>query len=289
MDWRTYFHHPDISLPVVRRRAAEALLDLLASYGRLIASNGRSLTWCDCFPSREAYFNAVRRLRESGLIAYRRSEDQEPVLALTDAAGKHTGEVLNPEARWGRPWSGIWYVLAYDVPEKRRDLRDALRGFLKRMRMGCLQRSVWVSADDVRPQYDDLAKAAGIESVSFLFEATTVLGRSSRDIVAAAWDFERLGRIQRWYGEVFEHNAMVLRSVAGDLRQLQALAAEELAAYRSAMCDDPLLPEDLLPSGYEGRRLCALHRAFVRAVRARARELAWDRVRRIVRRHPTAT
>jgi DNA-binding transcriptional regulator PaaX len=79
------FHHPDFSLPVLRRQAGEVLLDLLLEFTRLVATQGRSLTWDSSYPNRNAYYNAVYRLRKAGLVAYRRHGGREPVLVLTDS------------------------------------------------------------------------------------------------------------------------------------------------------------------------------------------------------------
>ena len=42
--------------------------------------------------------------------------------------------------------------------------------------MGCLQKSVWVSPRDIRPEHDDLVKGIRVNFYAYLFEATTVLG-----------------------------------------------------------------------------------------------------------------
>lgn len=43
-----------------------------------------------------------------------------------------------------RRWDGRWRVLIFDVPEKRKHERDALRKMLQRLGFRYLQRSVWV-------------------------------------------------------------------------------------------------------------------------------------------------
>jgi phenylacetic acid degradation operon negative regulatory protein len=274
MDWQSYFHHPDISLPVVRRRTAELLLETIVWYGDVVRTGGRYLGWSHCFPSRQSYYNAMRRLRKQGLIACKGRWDRQPVLQLTERGERLTSAVLNPRRLWNRKWSGIWYALVYDVPEKRRDLRDALRGFLRRKRMGCLQRSVWVTPDDIRPDYDDLARTVDIQTVSFLFEARNVLGRSDEDIVLSSWDFSRLRDIHSWYRRVYEHNLHVVRSTDMAPGALSQMASEELSAYRSAMEEDPLLPRSLLPNWYEGFKVFDLHISFVRSLRRRMGFLA---------------
>lgn len=157
----------------------------------------------------------------------------------------------------------------YDVPEADRGYRNVLRKFLSRLRMGCLQRSVWVSPRDIRSEYEDLMEAAVVDSVSFLFESRTVLGRGPEDIVSGAWDWERLASIQNWYLEVA---TKVVDQVRGDVYspdELLGLADQGIDAYLSAMAEDPLLPRTLWPEGYLGEEVYGLHCRFVSTIAAR--------------------
>jgi hypothetical protein len=63
MNWKT-LHHPDICLPVVRRKAADELLTLLAGTAGLVLSKGASVIYRGCYPSDAAYDTAVRRLEK---------------------------------------------------------------------------------------------------------------------------------------------------------------------------------------------------------------------------------
>ena len=267
MECRSFFHDPDISLPVVRRRAAEYLIDFVAWYGDIMLTNGKSLGWSRTFPSRHAYYNAKRRLAKNGLIAYRRRGDNEPVLTLTEEGDRRLSDAYRPKHFWQKKWKGIWYVLMYDVPERQRSVRDALRGFLVRLRMGCLQKSVWVSPYDIRPEYDDLVKTAGIDWVAFLFEAQTVLGQGAESVVEAAWNFERLGIIQDRYLRTYTDNLIAIQAPALSCEELQDIAREEAEAYLSAMAEDPLLPQVLHPPYYRGPKVFDLHRRFIAAMR----------------------
>ncbi|MBN1669630.1 MAG: hypothetical protein JXR37_01260 [Kiritimatiellae bacterium] len=266
MAWLSYFHHPDICLPVIRRRATEELLDLLLCFGGVLATRGRSLSWKEPFASPAAYDTAVSRLKKKGLLAYRRDGEGNPILDITTAGAERAARALRPHRQWRKRWKGIWYVVVYDVPEGRRRYRDNLRHFLKRMRMGCLQRSVWVSPWDIRPDYDDLTHAAAVEDISFLFEARTVLGRDPMHVVQSAWDWDRLETIHGWYVQVISRNLDQILSGKIAAESLPNLAREELSAYVSAMEEDPLLPQELHPANYRGREVLALHRNFVKSV-----------------------
>ncbi len=268
MEWEAY-HHPDLSLPVLGRQIGNEMVDMLEAFGDVVLTRGWALTQNNSRPSQVAYNMAVYRLRKAGLLAARQEDGTTPHLKLTDVGRAKVSVVLRPEKYWSRKWRGIWYVLSYDVPEKDRSYRNALRGFLLRMRMGCLHRSVWITPCDIRPEYADLVEASGVDQFSHLFESRTVLGRGSDDMVRSAWDFDRLGQLQEHYCRVFESNLQQLTSGGIDRDDVVQLAREELEAYLCTMHDDPLLPSDLWPAGYMGRVVWNLHKRIIKAIRCR--------------------
>jgi phenylacetic acid degradation operon negative regulatory protein len=270
MEFRPFFHHPDLSMPVIRRHLGQELLELMFGLGEVLATRGRSLLLSECCPTRTAYHAAVYRLRKAGLIADCDVLGGRRVLELTDDGRSRLPDSCRPNRFWKRKWNRLWYVLVYDVPESERPYRNALREFLRRMRMGCLQRSVWVTPRDIRPEYDDLVHAAGVDAVSYLLESATVLGRNPQDIVCSAWDFERLGEIQSWYCDVYAENLGRLLEGKHAPSVLVTFAREEMSAYLSAMAEDPLLPRELWPDGYRGQEVCTLHRRLVKEIGKRA-------------------
>lgn len=259
MNWRS-FHHPDWCLPVVRRRLAEEFLETLELTAKILMTRGRYLAWGHSYPNRRAYFMATHRLRKQGLIAYRRRGGKEPALYLTAKGEERLSDVSRPQRFWDMPWKGIWYVLVYDVPESNRSYRNSLRGFLKRMRMGYLQGSVWVSARDIRAEFSDLAEAAAASDYAFLFEARTVLGLRPEVVVRSSWDMDLLRKSQEWFCEVCEENLHRVASGQCAGPALGGLAREAMAGYEAVMERDPLLPRALWPSGYAGEQAYRLHR-----------------------------
>jgi len=262
------FHNPNISFPVIRRQAAGLFLDILFVYLEMGPHPFRWINRC-CFSRKGTYSAAVYRLKKAGVIARRGTEYNSPRLALTDEGRKRVSDVLKPENLWKRGWNGIWYILTYDIPEGNRRYRDALRGFLHRMRMGCLQKSVWVTPIDIRPEFHDLTLAADIDRYAFLFESTNVLRRSNRDIVYSAWDFEELNMVQSWYRKVYSENLLRLESGHFSEEQMITLMREEMSAYLVAMEEDPILPVELWPSGYHGEEVFRIHTQLVKEIRRR--------------------
>ncbi|VGO14715.1 hypothetical protein PDESU_03283 [Pontiella desulfatans] len=265
MKW-VRFHHPDISIPVVRRKIALELMEMLQLSALFMTRGGWAVLNRSCYPDKKAYRNATYRLRKAGLVVHRKEEGPEiPRLELTPAAKESLPAYFNPEARWDKKWNTIWYMLVYDVPEADRPYRDVLRRFLKQERLGCLQQSVWVTPRDIRPQFDDLVKAAAVDSFAFLFESRTVLGLPNSRVADQAWNLDRLYDIQRRYCETTEQNLDLLAGSCSD-EEVGALMRLALEAFHSAFAEDPLLPSVLLPRNYQGRRAWELHCRMMSAI-----------------------
>lgn len=262
MKWAR-FHHPDISLPVLRRRVGIEILELMEMSALFLTRGGWGLVNQHTYPNRTAFRNASMRLRDKGLVVYRSEGGRSPKLFLADAGRDQVPAYFSPEKYWGRKWNDLWYLLIYDVPEADRKYRNVLREFLKRLRMGGLQQSVWVTPEDIRPHFDDLSQTANIDSFAYLLEARTVLGMSSHQIVASAWDFDRLEMLQEHYCEICEENLSLLERETPTSEELADLIRASLEAYHGAFMVDPLLPSVLLPRGYLGKQAFDLHRRLM--------------------------
>ncbi|MFH0908598.1 MAG: hypothetical protein V1929_07540 [bacterium] len=262
------FHHPDISLPVIRRRVGEELLDWVGDFAEFVAVQGRSLTWNRSLPKRTAYRSAMHRMRKAGFVACITREGQ-PVLRLTAEGRERLGVLQDPDRFWKRKWNGVWYALLYDVPETQRSYREALRAFLKRLRLGQLQRSVWITPWDIRPEFDDLARASGVRDYAHLIEFRTTLGAGNESLVEQAWDFQSLDARQDWFCRTCEKRLREIGKTSPPAEALTALYRQESAAFRAVMAGDPLLPRKLWPEFYKGEEAHRIHRRFVKAIASR--------------------
>jgi DNA-binding transcriptional regulator PaaX len=258
MEW-THLHHPDISLPVIRRRVGEEIIHLLAGTTELLLSRGLSTLYRGCYPNTHAYHAAISRLKKRGLVATGSKEGKMPEIRLTPEARKCLPCYLTPENFWNRKWNKWWYVLMFDVPETNRPYRDTLRSFLKARRLGCLQKSVWVTPEDIRSDYDDLNRAAAVDTVAFLFEARTVLGFGAQSVVQAAWDFNQITSRQNQYICTANENMDRLKSIHVSEESILQLLRIDHMSYSQAMKEDPLLPESLLPPDYAGVKAKEAH------------------------------
>jgi len=234
--------------------------------GEVLATNGRSMIWNKSYPSQTAYNMAMSRMRKAGLIVRSNTAGKLPCLRLTTEAQNRLPAYHRPEELWNSKWNGIWYMLIFDVPEKERHYRDTLRGFLKRLRMGCLQKSVWITPRDIRPEYDSLEQAANVHAVSYLLESRTVLHQDTAEIVDESWNFDWLNELQERYISVFKKNLKQLKNGNNTAEYVMDLLYAEAEAYIQCMRRDPLLPNELLPQAYQGKDVFYLHRKIRKSI-----------------------
>ena len=258
----------DLSGTVLRRRVGAELLNLLGVYGEIFFSLGeRRLPDIEIFPTRAAFRAAVHRLKKAGLLVVE-ERDGTKRLVLTDPARAAMASLYRPDKLWDTEWNGYWYLFLYDVPETSREYRDVLRRFLKLQKMGCLQKSVYVTPRDIRPAFADLCDGADVGRYAYLFRSETVLGMDAMQIVRNAWPWEALHEQHKWYHD--SYGPRLEKVCAGEYvgEELRCMAREEMKAYESVMTGDPLLPRDLLPEHYLGGAVLGIHQAFIDGVKA---------------------
>ena len=96
--------------------------------------------------NRLALQDSLRRLYESRLIDTKDHHDNSVTIVLTNSGKRKALTYKLDEMHIERPrvWDGKWRIIAFDIPERKRKARDALREHLERMGCHELQRSVFV-------------------------------------------------------------------------------------------------------------------------------------------------
>ena len=109
----------------------------------------------------EALQDSIRRLYQSKLIDAKDHPDGSTTITLTKDGKKKTLTYKLDEMRIKRPeaWDRKWRLIIFDIPEKHRRIRDALRRQLNGL--GCfeLQKSVFVHPFECRDEIDFLIES----------------------------------------------------------------------------------------------------------------------------------
>ena len=158
----------------------------------------------------------------------------------------------DPQTRWSREWDGRWRLVLFDVPKAHNTHRARLRRYLRDKGFGYLQNSVWITPDPLEEERQILGGGKiNVESL-LLLEARPCAGESDAEIVAGAWDFERINRRYARHLKILgERPGGALRNDAA-AKALLRWAAAEREAWLDAVTNDPLLPQRILPTDYLG-------------------------------------
>lgn len=146
-------------------------------------------------------------------------------------------------------WDGEWTVVAYSLPEDRRDLRHLLRSRLRWLGFAPIYDAVWISPhSDVDTVVTSLAEI-GVSSVT-VFSARHASSFFGDRAPIESWDLES---VRHLYDDFLTRG----RTMLSMLRTGRATPAESLLArtdlmdtYRRIPSMDPGLPVALMPEGW---------------------------------------
>jgi len=151
---------------------------------------------------------------------------------------------------------GKWFLVTFNIPEKRRALRNRLREQLKGLGFGRLHSNLWISPYNLKTECGRIIKELGLEEYVSMF-MTDYMGKDDRDLAFRTWELNRLSRIyekflisyrkkiQDFKGKKFkDENEAAMEALLRILEFKQDVA--EIAEM------DPMLPKELLPEDWVG-------------------------------------
>jgi phenylacetic acid degradation operon negative regulatory protein len=252
-------------------KTEEFLNLLLWSADALARPTFRNLT--DSYESwayRNGLMRQVATLEKRRILERDNRSLNDRLYRLTAAGRLHVLGGRDPEERWGRDWDGQWRMVLFDVPTGQNAQRERLRRYLRAKAFGYLQNSVWITPDPLKEERQIMGGARiNVESL-LLLEARPCAGESDTEIVAGAWDFERINRRYVRYLKVLEEHPIAALRNERAAKALLRWSTTERETWLHAVTNDPLLPARLLPSGYLGERAW---RRRVKVLRDASRQL----------------
>jgi DNA-binding transcriptional regulator PaaX len=103
------------------------------------------------------------RLKKQGFIKIEES-NRQMYISLTSEGKKRAGVFQIDKLRIQKPkrWDKKWRLLLFDIPEKRKISREALRGKLKELGFAQFQKSVWVHPYNCKTEIELLQDFFGL-------------------------------------------------------------------------------------------------------------------------------
>ena len=218
---------------------------------------------------RNGLLNQIHQLEARGWLESRQDPASGKRLhRLTEAGRAVALGGHDPEKSWARPWDRKWRIFLFDIPELQSSKRRQLNRALAKAGCGCLQGSVWI-APSAPPEIEKLVESDDPDCTHLLMLFADSKGpKVDKKMVEGAWNFEKINFAHQKLKTTLERFPDVAR--ANSREALAAWTAEENAATRAALRIDPLLPSELLPKGYEAKKIWKTRRTIL----GRAAQLA---------------
>lgn len=144
-----------------------------------------------------------------------------------------------PAVRFMRDeWDGVWRIISYEIPEKKRHLRDRLRREMKGWGLGPWHRSFWMTAHPVIGPLRDLVYGREEEQYIQAFESTHMFG-DMQVLVEKVW---KKAGLEAEYKELFKEWHTILSK---DIEKTDKMK-EVIYNYVKLMRTDPGLPPSLV-------------------------------------------
>lgn len=141
-------------------------------------------------------------------------------------------------------WDGKWRIISYEIPEKKRDLRDRLRREMRGWGLGPWHRSFWLTPHPIINDLRELVYGKEEDQYIQAFESTHVFGEMAV-LVEKVWVKSEL---EKKYRELFKVWHQTLSSEAKRDDKLKSI----LSGYVEMLRLDPGLPPGLIGQKWIG-------------------------------------
>lgn len=112
-----------------------------------------------------AIARSIKNLLSDGLVEAFNSEHKQYLRLTKEGKQKMNNIALDCEASLvSTKWDGYWRVIILDIPEERKNEREALRYLLKKASFACLKNSVWISMYPFEHLFTNIKKDLNLSS-----------------------------------------------------------------------------------------------------------------------------
>lgn len=198
---------------------------------------------------RKNLYSQVKRLIDSGYVK-KAGKGKSSVLALT-SEGRIEALSLSG-VLWPERWDGLWTIVCFDIKETSRNMRDKLRSFLRKLKFGMFQRSVWIFPGDFVVKLRQSMKETGLQNFVLIISSKDLGIKDCKALVERVW---RVSALSRKYKRLLEEIGEVSNLSIGE----QGAKIEKLKESLLILLNgDPMLPLALLPDGWVGKKVVKL-------------------------------
>lgn len=238
----------------IKDRRTKILLSLLLMSNdqfRFITFDKTILSVFDLTLNRKT-ISTLQKLEKEGLIDGQENNktNENPSYRLTEAGLKSI--MLNfPVFRFTHEkWDQMFRILSYEIPEKKRELRDKLRREVASWGLGPWHRSFWLTPHPIIPSLKELVSKKAEEQYIQAFESKQAFGDTDI-LIEKVWGKSKL---ENTYRKLFKKWHEVLSKDQDKAKKMSLV----VNSYIDVLKSDPGLPVELVGEkwiGYEAINL----------------------------------
>lgn len=196
-------------------------------------------------------YKAVARLEKIGLLRRMRKE-KKTYIKLTEKGKNAVRKHRKAGARLHRNWDEKWRLVIFDVPEKKAQARRYLREYLKSLKFGKVQRSIWITPYDFGRLIDHFSKEMKLTDYIYHMTVTNFRGLNNVTLARTFWDIKAINSkyqdlIKKYSDPFLKLQQKKDNKSQSNLEPGKRFLSSLLWDYQSIAAQDPHLPTQLLP------------------------------------------
>jgi phenylacetic acid degradation operon negative regulatory protein len=163
-------------------------------------------------------------------------------------------------------WDGSWYLVAYSIPEDRRQLRDRLRVRLLWLGCGSLGNGLYITPHAIGSRIEEIADGLEIRDHLEFFQADHAGFSNVAQLVARCWDLPSINLRYKQFIDRYlpdyesSRTAIEENQLTGEQAFVRRFAL--VHEYREFPLIDPYLPRPLQPADWGGECSAALFSVY---------------------------
>ena len=124
----------------------------------------------------KSVYSSLRRMQSQRLIEITDQDDGQTIISITEKGKKRflsynfeTMTILSP-----KKWDGKWRIVGFDIPEKKKAAREALRKKIRELGFMTLQKSLFVLPYDCKKEIEFIGEFFGVGKCIVYAEASFI-------------------------------------------------------------------------------------------------------------------
>ena len=188
---------------------------------------------------RSSYLSTVSRMLSTGNIERLIDKKGRVFFQLTSSGEKAFKRRFSLISMQKGKWDGYFMILIFDIPEKKRTVRNILRKKLVELGFGMLQESVWISPFHIEDDLQEFLQEKGFSEYVFILSVKVLMTKDIKTLVEKIWGLKEIDKsyetIIQFLGDGIKHKRITRKEIKKAWR-----------LYFDALSRDPFLPRELL-------------------------------------------